>query len=59
MDKEEHKARHEHLHKALDELLADFIRNTKRFPSQTNLIDFLQWSYNQTLNPEETEHERS
>jgi len=43
-----HQERHIFLHKCLDELLADFIRNTGRLLSDTNLVDFLNWSHLQT-----------
>jgi len=50
---EEHKARHVELHKALDELVADFIRHTGGMPSRTTLTDLMGWSWTQTLNPTE------
>ena len=53
MDKEEHRKRHVVLHKELDELLADFIEHTKKLPSRTTIMDFISWSYEQTLNPSE------
>ena len=52
---EQHKARHVELHQALDELVADFIRHTKRLPSRTPLSDLLSWSFEQTLNPTEVD----
>lgn len=53
MNQKEHKQRHVQLHKKFDELLADFIGHTGRLPSQTSLIDFLNWSYQQTISPSE------
>lgn len=53
MTNEEHKQRHVELHKKFDELLADFIGHTGRLPSETNLIEFMNWSYRQTLDPTE------
>jgi hypothetical protein len=50
---EQHGARHVELHKALDELVADFIRHTDRMPSRTPLSDLMSWSFAQTLNPTE------
>ena len=50
-----HQERHIFLHKCLDELLADFIDHTGNLPSKTNLVDFLKWSYSQTLSPTEKE----
>lgn len=55
MTKDEHKNRHKELHKSLDELLADFISHTKNLPSKTNLIEFLEWSHTQTIDPTEEE----
>ena len=43
-----HRKRHILLHKYLDELVADFITVTKKFPSKTNLLRFMEWSYQQT-----------
>jgi hypothetical protein len=52
MDKEAHRQRHIELHRALDELLADFITHTGQRPSQTTLLQFLEWSHKQTVDPE-------
>ena len=46
-----HKERHILLHRHLDELLANFIAITGLRPSQVPLIEFLSWSYQQTINP--------
>lgn len=54
-DKFDHKARHEKLHRALDELVADFIDHTSRLPSKTNLIELMDWAYLQTVRPTEKE----
>lgn len=51
MNKEEHKARHVELHKSFDELLADFIDHTGGLPSKTTLMEFMNWSHEQTLEP--------
>lgn len=53
---EAHKARHKELHAALDELFADYISH---HPDQSGflnmpLIDLIDWSYDQTKNPDET-----
>lgn len=53
MNKEEHKKRHIELHKILDELVADFINITGKMPSQTNLLELMNWSFEQTQNPQE------
>jgi len=57
MTREEHIARHHELHRRLDELVADFIRHTDRLPSQTSVMDLIQWSFEQTKNPTPTETE--
>ena len=54
MTKEEHIERHKELHKALDELMADFITNTEKMPS-TSVMEFAKWAYEQTINPTEVE----
>ena len=51
--REEHVARHKVLHAALDELVADFISHTGRLPSQTSVIDLMQWAWAQVSNPTE------
>jgi hypothetical protein len=53
MTKEEHKQRHVELHKALDDLIADFISHTTKLPSRTSLLELMQWSHQQTINPVE------
>ena len=47
----EHKLRHAQLHKALDELVGDFINHTGGFPSKTTVLELMKWSYEQTKNP--------
>lgn len=54
MKLEEHKARHEELHRALDELVADFIEqkpNGEYLPSKVSIMKLIEWSHSQTLNP--------
>lgn len=53
MTKEKHKARHAELHKALDELLADWIGQTGGMPSESSIFDLVKWSNAQTENPTE------
>ena len=53
MNKKTHKIRHKELHKNLDELVADFIKHTENLPSRTTLMEFMEWSYEQTINPTE------
>lgn len=52
IEREHHIERHKLLHKNFEELLADFIDKTGRFPSKVNLPEFLNWSYDQTTNPD-------
>ena len=51
MTEAEHKSRHLELHDALDALLADFIGHTERLPSETTVMELLEWSFGQTQNP--------
>lgn len=44
-----HRARHIELHQALDELVADMISNTAAMPSETKVIELMQWSHKQTI----------
>ncbi len=60
MTPEEHKQRHIELHRALDQLYADFIQH---HPEQSNFTDMplivlLQWSYEQTIRPSELPQSR-
>jgi hypothetical protein len=50
-DESNHRARHVALHRSLDELVADFIGHTGALPSKTSVLDLMQWSFEQTLNP--------
>ena len=58
MNIEEHKIRHVELHKALDELVADFINHTENMPSKTTLFELMEWSFEQTKNPTELEEKK-
>ena len=51
----EHKERHVELHKALDELIADFISHTSKLPSDTSLMELMKWSHQQMMEPTELE----
>ena len=53
MTKEEHIKRHLELHKSLDELTADLITQTKRNLTDTTIMELMEWSYQQTINPTE------
>lgn len=55
MTPEEHKQRHKELHRAVDELFADYIEH---HPNQIGFINMplqqlLEWSFEQTQNPTE------
>lgn len=52
MTRREHRDRHRMLHAFLDELVADFIDHTGKLPSQTTLMELMQWSHEQTLKPD-------
>jgi len=58
LTKEEHRARHLALHKMLDELVADWIAcgglKEMRLPSKSTIRDLMEWSFRQTINPEDT-----
>ena len=56
MTPEKHKERHAELHKALDELVADFIGHTGRLPSKTTVMEFMEWAYQQSVSPTEVGH---
>lgn len=54
MTKDEHIKIHKGLHKALDELVADFIGHNKDgeyLPSKVSVMRLMQWSAEQTVNP--------
>ena len=51
MTKKEHIKKHKELHASLDELLADFITHTEKFPSQATIMELIDWSFEQTKNP--------
>jgi hypothetical protein len=53
MTKEKHIRVHKELHQKFDQLLADFIMHTGKTPSETTLMEFMKWSYEQTINPTE------
>jgi len=54
MTREEHIARHVELHKALDELVADWISNNQGvLPSKATVLDLMQWAQEQAIAPTE------
>jgi hypothetical protein len=50
-----HLQRHMELHRALDELVADYVRHTRRSLSGSTVMDLLLWSARQTDDPTPTE----
>ncbi len=53
ISKEEHIQRHVELHKALDELIADYITHKEGLPAETTVMQLIEWSHKQTKDPEE------
>ena len=54
MTKQEHISRHEELRAHLDELIADYIDCQSldgKTLADTNLMEFIEWSHKQTLDP--------
>lgn len=63
METEEHRTRHIELHRALDELVADFMQSRitnggEYLPSKVPLTTLMYWSHAQTQNPEDTHNPR-
>lgn len=58
MTKDEHRARHKMLHRALDELFADYIACHPAEVQFTTmpLNRLLEWSHQQTIDPDEAPH---
>ena len=50
MTAQEHREKHKELHKALDELAADYMSETEKLPSETTVMELMQWSHEQTQN---------
>lgn len=55
MNQDEHRKIHIGLHKALDQLFADYIQHhpTQHNFLETPLKDFIEWSHRQTIQPDE------
>lgn len=53
-DRDLHIRKHVELHEAMDELLVDMMRHTMQLPSKTSVMQLMEWSYKQTLDPTET-----
>ncbi len=52
MTDEQHKLRHETLHRMLDELVADYIdQHPGKRLSDLTVIELIEWSYTQTKTP--------
>jgi len=51
MTRDEHIERHILLHRCLDELLADYLLQTDQLASDVTVMDLMQWSYQQTIDP--------
>lgn len=49
----QHKRRHVELHRNLDELVADWIWVTGNIPSDSSVMDLMQWAFEQTKTPSE------
>lgn len=47
----EHKATHVALHRALDELIADYLAHGGKVPSQATVLELMEWSHRQSLRP--------
>ena len=56
MTTNEHIEKHKELHRALDELIADYILTTKKGLQNTNLLQLIEWSHEQTIKPTEQIH---
>ena len=55
MTPEEHKQRHVELHRALDQLIAEWIGHTDSLPSRHTVLELMEWAHEQTINPTEQE----
>jgi len=53
MTEQEHKEWHIEKHKQLDMLLGDWIEHSGKLPSTSTVMEFLEWSYQQTIKPHE------
>ena len=49
--KEELAQIHKDLHRALDQLVACYIENTERRLGESTIMDLIEWSHGQTVNP--------
>lgn len=51
MNKQELIQEHKELHKSLDRLVACFIENNTINPSEVSVMELIEWSYKQTIDP--------
>jgi hypothetical protein len=51
MTTEEHRKKHVELHRALRELVADWLREPDSWPGRTPVFELIEWSHAQTINP--------
>lgn len=58
MDEKEHIERHKMLHQYLDELLVDFFLQINKPPSETMVMELVEWSQAQIENPTELKNEQ-
>lgn len=52
LTKEELIKEHKDLHRSLDRLAACYLSKNTKLLSQTTLMEFMEWSFKQTQNPE-------
>lgn len=57
LTEEEHKKRHIELHKAFDELLADYLDCNRGMGLESTLYDLAKWSHRQCTNPDKSPNE--
>jgi hypothetical protein len=50
---DQHKQIHKELHRAFDELLADYLLYSEKLPSEITVFELMKWSYIQTIDPQE------
>lgn len=55
LTREQHRARHEELHKMLDELAADWMVHTGKRCSTGTVLELMEWSNQQRVEPTEKE----
>ena len=51
MDRDKHIEIHKELHAKLDELVADYITHNEKGLIKTSVMELIQWSHLQTINP--------